>query len=153
MQTNDICFINDEFNEKQALDNSFCFDEQLLDEILKANITESDNNKCLTSISDKISYSILKLENSVKSDSLALPKDLEEHHGIDLSSELDYESINQIMSDFFSNSFDINNSDYYENNFASQKTTNLIDFDLNSDVLVQKIDPMISNGLFDLKLI
>lgn len=129
MQTNDICFINDEFNEKQALDNSFCFDEELLDELLKTNI-ESDNNKCSTLISDKINYSIIKLENAVKSDSNELKQ-----NDLNFSSDLDYESINQIMNEFFSQSFEINDC----LDFTSQKTT--------------EFEPIIGNGLLDIKLI
>lgn len=129
MQTNDFCFINDEFKEKQALENSFCFDEDLLDELLKTNI-ESDNNKCSTLISDKINYSIMKLENAVKFDTDELKQ-----NDLDPIPELDYESINQIMNEFFSQSFEMNDCI----DFTSQKTT--------------EFDPIIGNGLLDIKLI
>lgn len=153
MQTNDICFINDEFNEKQSLDSisnincsSFCFDDDLLDELLKTNIIQSDNNKCPTSISDKIDYSIMKLENSVKSDSLGLPKPELEHEGLDLSVDFDYDSINQIMNEFFTS---VNGTESTTNQATK---TNLIDFDINTDVLVKRFDPMIGNGVFDIMI-
>lgn len=178
LQANDICFINDELNEKQtALDtttttttpttSSFYFDEDLLDELLKTNIKESDNNKYPTSINDKIDYSILKLENSFKSDSLLNLNKVYDHNGLDLAGELDYDSINQIMNEFFSKSLDLSTNEC-ELDYINAETNNnsnctslllnqkndLVDFDLNTDVLVQKFDPMIgNNSLFDIKLI
>lgn len=172
LQTNDFCFSNDELNEKQTTidstaivssTSSFFIDEDLLDELLKTNIKESDNNKYPASINDKIDYSILKLENSFKPDSLLSMHKEYDHVGLDLSGELDYDSINEIMDELFSKSFDVstneceldcinnsNNTNCSSNATLNQKT-NLVDFDLNTDVLVQKFDPMIGNSLFDIK--
>jgi hypothetical protein len=151
LQTNNACFIDDQANEKKFLDEFF--NKDLL--------YESDNNNNninlsnVTSIDDKIGFQIYQLENSIKND-YDLPYQIQ-----DISSnlvdenDLDFHTLNQIMNECIHNLWDEKEIEDIDGSSSQKSFTDnsfVNDFDIESNVLVQRIDPMISNGLFDIKL-
>lgn len=152
MQTNNACFIDDQTNEKKFLDEFF--NKDLL--------YESDNNNNnninlsnVTSIDDKIGFQIYQLENSIKND-YDLPYQIQ-----DISSnlvdenDLDFDTLNQIMNECIHTLWDEKEIEDIDGSSSQKSFTDnsfVNDFDIESNVLVQRIDPMISNGLFDIKL-
>jgi hypothetical protein len=151
LQTNNACFIDDQANEKKFLDEFF--NKDLL--------YESDNNNNninlsnVTSIDDKIGFQIYQLENSIKND-YDLPYQIQ-----DISSnlvdenDLDFDTLNQIMNECIHTLWDEKEIEDIDGSSSQKSFTDnsfVNDFDIESNVLVQRIDPMISNGLFDIKL-
>ncbi len=151
MQINNACFIDDQINEKKFLDEFF--NKDLL--------YESDNNNNninlsnVTSIDDKIGFQIYQLENSIKND-YDLPKIQDISSNLVDENDLDFDTLNQIMNECIHTLWDEKeiediDSSSSQNSFTDNSFVN--DFDIESNVLVQRInDPMISNGLFDIKL-
>lgn len=153
MQANNICVFNDEINEKKILENSFGLDEIFFEQILKESDSNDSTNKAMTSICDKIDFSIFQLENSIKSVSEQIPI----AHEYSADEDLDFDTLNQIMSQFvnqFENMCE-EEKNYETTNMPSYSSQLSDEFDMEiNNVLVQRLDPMINgNGIFDLNLI
>ena len=146
LQTDDICFFNDEINEKKILDNSFGLDESFFEQILKESDSNENTNIAMTSIGDKIDFSIFKLENSVKNVAEQIPIANE----CSTDEDLDLDMLSQIMSQFV-NQFETENSCEiadFKSNYSSQLSEDFC-MGISNNVLVQRLDPMINgNGNF-----
>lgn len=152
IQTTNLCFFNEKINEKQILD-TFCLDENILKDILLNTNIESDSNlnKQMTSIGDKINLSIFQLENPVpvlpKMNDFSIGLDTKE---ADLSNDLDFDALDQIMNDLIAiNSMnDETNSNHSYTSQRSLENNFINDFDFVNEVLVQRQDPMIGNRVY-----
>lgn len=152
IQATNLCFFNEKINEKQILD-TFCLDENILKDILLNTNIESDSNlnKQMTSIGDKINLSIFQLENPVpvlpNMNDFSIEFDTKE---ADLSNDLDFDALDQIMNDLIAiNSMnDETNSNHSYTSQRSLENNFINDFDFVNEVLVQRKDPMIGNRVY-----